>query len=138
MRFMNAAVVIPPVEDFYFSPRRFASLGALKGAEILNKAGFTAKIFDFTKGHNHKIELPEQLRYLKKYALPGEKGSCSFFTSYTHFGYDTDKCASIIAAENYNIVFVSLFAYCYADSAIAFAKSLKKTQQTYFHSHYSD
>ena len=127
---MNAAVVIPPVEDFYFSPRRFASLGALKGAEILNKAGFSAKIFDFTKGPKYKIEIPEQLSYLKEYVIPCEKGSCSFFTSYMHFGYDADKCASIIAAdidaENYNIVFVSLFAYCYADSAIAFAKSLKK------------
>jgi len=123
---MDVAVVIPPVKDFYFSNRRFASLGAIKGTEILNKAGFSADIFDFTKGAQQKIEIPKPINYLNEYIMQEEKGSCSFFTSYTHFGYDTDKCASIIASGNYIAVFVSLFAYCYADSAIAFAKSLKK------------
>ncbi|MCL2705251.1 MAG: hypothetical protein FWE72_03480 [Spirochaetaceae bacterium] len=123
---MNIAVVIPPIEDFYFSHRRFASLGAIKGAEILRKAGFFTDIFDFTKGAQYKIELPQPIKYLNEYIIEEEKGSCSFFTSYTHFGYDTDKCASIIASGNYIAVFVSLFAFCYADSAIAFARSLKK------------
>ncbi|MCL2792843.1 MAG: hypothetical protein FWD87_07105 [Spirochaetaceae bacterium] len=123
---MNVAVVIPPVEDFYFSQRRFASLGAIKGAEILTKAGFNTSIFDFTKGAKHKIEIPKPISYLNKYIMPEERGSCSFFTSYTHFGYDIDKCVSIIAAGNYSAVFVSLFAYCYADSAITFAASFKK------------
>ncbi|MCL2293926.1 MAG: hypothetical protein FWC36_03565 [Spirochaetes bacterium] len=123
---MNTAVVIPPVEDFYFSPRRFASLGAFKGAEILNAAGFSTTIFDFTKGAKHKIEIPKPISYLNQYIMPGEKGPCSFFTTYTHFGYDAEKCASIVAAGNYNTVFVSLFAFCYAGSAIAFAKSFKK------------
>ena len=123
---MNIAVVVPPVEDFYFSHRRFASLGALKGAEIVNKAGFSVDFFDFTKGPKYKIEIPKPISYLNKYIMQEEKGSCSFFTSYIHFGHDTDKCASIIALGNYSAVFVSLFAYCYADSAIGFAKSLKK------------
>ena len=123
---MNIAVVIPPVKDFYFSHRRFASLGAIKGAEILNKTGFTSNIFDFTNGARHKIDLPQPIHYLNKYIMQEEKGSCSFFTSYTHFGNNTDKCASVIAAGNYDAVFVSLFAFCYADSAIDFAKSLRK------------
>ncbi len=123
---MNAAVVIPPLEDFYFTPRRFASLGALRGAELLEKRGISVKVYDFAKEGAKQIALPESIGFLSDYIIPSETGSCSFFTSYRHFGPDVERCASIVAAGMHDIVFVSLFAYCYADTALQFASALKR------------
>ena len=36
---MKAAVIIPPVEDFYFTHHRFAALGAIRAAEIIESSG---------------------------------------------------------------------------------------------------
>ncbi len=123
---MKAAVVIPPVEDFYFTQRRFASLGAQKGVEILTGSGINTVLYDFTKGHREQIKLPRSVQHLKQYILENESGPCSFFTSYRHYGPAIAKCASIMAERGYDIVFVSLFAYCYADSAADFASALRK------------
>jgi len=123
---MKAAVVIPPVEDFYFTHRRFASLGARKGAEILTDLGINTVLYDFTKGHRERIKLPGNIQHLKPFIIDNETGPCSFFTSYMHYGPGTAKCASITAEGGHDIVFVSLFAYCYADCAADFAKALRK------------
>lgn len=123
---MKAAVVIPPIEDFYFSPRRFASLGALTVKKILLDAGYEVSFLDFASGRKHAVRLPRSIEYLREFMIPEEKGGCSFFTGYSSYGLPASECAALVAGGNYDIVFVSLFAFCYADTAIDFGRELKK------------
>lgn len=128
---MKAAVIIPPIEDFYFSPRRFASLGTFRGTELLEEAGFEISVFDFTKGKVSQIKLPECLGYLSDYIIPGEHGSCSFFSSYKRFGSDCPNCAEVVAEAGvkeggFDLVIISLFAFCYADTALQLGTELRK------------
>ncbi len=125
---MKAAVVIPPVEDFYFTDHRFASLGALKAAEIIENCGrIHTEIINLPiSGRRKQIPLPGYLSYLKDYMIQGETGSCSFFSTFRRFGPSAGKCCEAIEKIMPDAVFFSLFAYCYAEPVVELAAELKK------------
>jgi len=124
---MKALVIIPPLDDFYFTQNRFSILGALKTAELIEKySGIDAEIINFPVMEKKQIALPGYLKYLKNYIAEGETGSCSFFSLFRRYGPEADKCVQIVKNKNPDIIFFSLFAYCYAEPAVELAKLLKK------------
>jgi radical SAM superfamily enzyme YgiQ (UPF0313 family) len=128
----TAAVVIPPFTDFYSTPHRFSTLGAGILIRLLEKNDITVRFFNFPVDncHGKNIPIPKTLNYLKPFILPNETGRSSFFTQYYHYGPPLQECVQQIISTEPDIVFISCFAFCYADITISLCKELKKTLPT--------
>ncbi len=127
-RSLCAVVAVPPVCDFYFTRHRFSSLGAKTVNQILLNLGLKAIFLDFASINKHPkvIDLPQDIGYLRKYVIPDETGSLSFFTKYQLFGPEPHECAAKICAFSPAICFLSCFAYSYAEELLAISRNIKK------------
>ncbi|MDD5676030.1 MAG: cobalamin-dependent protein, partial [Chitinivibrionales bacterium] len=123
---MRAVVAVPPIHDFYFTPHRFASLGAQIVTDILTKENFKVCLYNFPVRQSHTLPLPEQMGFLSPFIIPEEEGKCSFFTTYRHFGPIFEQCLCKIMALHPDIVFLSCFAFCYADQSLELARIIKR------------
>jgi radical SAM superfamily enzyme YgiQ (UPF0313 family) len=125
---MKAAVVVPPLEDFYFTHHRFSVLGVKTITSILEENGVETRLFNFPLMQKKAriIPLPPELSYLNPFILPGEMGKISFFTSYKHYGPPFEESAHMVAGFRPDIVFLSCFAFCYAKDTLEMAKAIKK------------
>jgi hypothetical protein len=86
---MKAVIAIPPVLDFYFTPRRAAALGARVTAREFIDIGWDVGIVNLPlTGRPRHVPLPEELSYLKDFIIPGETGPLSWFSGYRRFGPD--------------------------------------------------
>lgn len=120
---LRAAVVVPPVKDFYTTRHRFSGLGAAVLCRCLKQAGCQVASFDFPL-HGKKpaiLELPEALAHLRPYLVEDETGKLSFFTRYQRFGPDIAHCADKVLAFSPDLVFISCFAFCYARETLELA-----------------
>jgi radical SAM superfamily enzyme YgiQ (UPF0313 family) len=132
---MRIAVVLPPLRDFYLSPRRVSALGCRTLIRLLEKAGHaivssgekSGEPFLFPlRGKGRPLSLPPEAAYLEEWIIPEERGPLSFFTGMKRFGPAWDDCARVIAAEKPGAVFISSFAYAYAEDAALLAAALRK------------
>ncbi len=125
---LRAVVVSPPVEDFYFTAHRFCGAGAKIVADLLRKKGLQVTEFNFPsmakKGFT--ISLPQELTYLQPYIEENETGKASFFRIYKRFGPSIQHCSDMICELKPNLCFISVFAFCYASSALDLAELIKK------------
>jgi hypothetical protein len=81
--FSTAAVIIPPITDFYTTPHRLSALGAGILVNLLSKNNTNVYFFNFPLEHSRRktVPLPDTLNYLTSHILPDETGRCSFFTN---------------------------------------------------------
>lgn len=122
---MKAAVVVPPLQDFYFTKHRFACLGANIVKLICEKAGFNTGFFIFPESQKTSlINLPEDLKYLNQYLIRNEQGPLSWFYQFKHYGPGFKDAARDLADFKADIYFFSLFAWAYAEEACLLAKNL--------------
>ena len=126
--FRRAAVIVPPLQDFYFTRHRFSSLGATIVSELLRKSGIEVDYYNFPllRPKGGVTELPPDLTYLRPFLIEGETGKLSYFTTFRHFGPSIDECVDLILANQPGICLFSVFAFCYADTANALADAIKK------------
>jgi anaerobic magnesium-protoporphyrin IX monomethyl ester cyclase len=124
---MRAAVIVPPIRDFYFTPHRFSALGAMIVHNILknNKIDCPFYCFPLDAKKRSAVNLPQELGYLQRHIIPTETGRTSYFTKYKHFGPSFQECAAVISSLRPEICFLSVFAYAYADQAIELAHAIK-------------
>lgn len=124
---MRAAVVVPPIKDFYFTPHRGSFLGARTVAAVFERAGHHVDLFPFpVSGKMKPIPLPPELAHLEPFLLPREAGPTSFFTTYRRFGPPIPLCADRIIASRPHVVLISSIAYCYLQEAIDLAVALRR------------
>ncbi len=125
---INAAVVVPPVFDFYATRHRFSALGAHIVGKILKENGCTTTLFNFPasvrKGAG--APLPPEFAYLKPFLVKNETGKLSFFTRYQRFGPGIEECARQVLAITPNLVLISCFAFAYAGAALELAAALRR------------
>lgn len=123
----KAAVVVPPIQDFYFTYHRFSALGARIVHRILEKFVSSPLFYNFPLLKNKPLsaEIPEKLQYLEKFINENEYSKISYFTKYKHFGPSICSCADEILKEEINMCLISCFAFCYSHTAIELAKQLK-------------
>lgn len=128
---MKAAVVTPSICDFYFTPGRASALGALSLLNQLKKIGISGELYNMPlmNPRGKKIPIPKTFDYLKPYIIQGERGPISFFNSYKRFGPSPEESARIVLLGDPDIVFISLFAWAYADDAMLFTKELIRQQK---------
>ncbi len=127
----SAVIAVPPVTDFYFTPSRASALGAAVLQALLKQSGSITELFNFPawKIKPAKLPLPQELSHLGPHIMPGEYGPVSFFTKYRRFGPHPDKCAELLAPDGRRppeAVFISCFAWAYAQDAADLAAAVKK------------
>lgn len=122
----TAAVVIPPLKDFYFTYHRFSSLGSEIVKKVLENHNIKVYCFNFPVIKKKNIPIPEELDYLKPYIIQNETGHLSFFTSYKYYGPDPGDSVSPVLNINPDMIFLSCYSFCYADEAVSFAQALKE------------
>ena len=125
MKRPKAAVVVPSICDFYTTPQRLAALGEKIVATILQNAGWDTRWLHFPKAGKRTLQLPPVLSHLKPYLMPGEFGPTAFFSKYHRFGPSPHAAAGTILAGRPEAVFLSCFAFAYADDTLALARHLK-------------
>lgn len=121
---MKILLIMSPFQDFYATPHRLSALG-LHAVEILCKqAGFITKTILAAQENGRSAHLPAALNYLKPFILAGESGPASFFKQYKSYG-SIDALAKTAAKSGADFIFVSCFAYAYAQGALDFASALR-------------
>jgi anaerobic magnesium-protoporphyrin IX monomethyl ester cyclase len=125
---IRAAVIVPSVCDFYFTPHRFSCLGAHSVCNILSELEIQHVLFNFPLMDKKPqlIDIPDDIGYLRKQMLAGETGRLSYFTKYQRFGPETKQCARLVADSRPSLCLISCFAFSYAQEAIDLAKDIKE------------
>ncbi len=70
--------------------------------------------------------MPTSHSHLESSLIPGEFGPTAFFSRYQRFGPSPKDSAALILAEKPDAVFISCFAFAYADDTLSLAGHLKK------------
>ncbi len=124
---MKACVVVPQIEDFYFTPHRSSFIGAHIVKHLLIMLGHEVDLFVFPTNTKRptKIPIPEEIAYLKDFMISDEIGPVSFFTSYKRFGPSYERARDMILSKGPDIVFISCFAFCYAKQSIMLARAIR-------------
>lgn len=123
---MNAAIIIPPYNDFYATRHRASHLGAKIVETICTNEGFCTSFHDLSSGPPAKIALPDTLDHLAPYIDKKEYGPLAFFTSYYRFGSPLLERVRLIAEHAPDLCLISCFAFCYADQTIELARTIRK------------
>jgi len=124
---LKAAIAVAPVFDFYFTQHRFSGLGSEILTHLLLKNGCEVQLFNFPiqQKKGQTVPFPKELNFLKPHIIENETGRVSFFTRYQRFGPLIDQCAGQIIASAPDIVFISCFAFCYAEAALELASHIR-------------
>jgi anaerobic magnesium-protoporphyrin IX monomethyl ester cyclase len=124
---MQAVVVVPSLKDFYFTPHRFANLGAEVVLNILKQYKLKVTLINLPSAKKaSSIPLARELNYLHPYLILQETGRLSFFKSYKLYGPNLQESARAIRDLDPDMVFISCFAFCYAEETLELAKEVKK------------
>lgn len=124
---LKTGIAIPPVFDFYFTGHRFSGLGGGILHRLLRENGCAVQLWNFPlqKKKGRQLPLPDALDFLKPHIIANETGRLSFFTRYRRFGPCFSECARQILSASPDILFISCFAFCYADSAAELAAAVR-------------
>ncbi len=125
---MKVVIVSPSICDFYFTPARGSAMGARSVKNLLERMGIKNILYNLPllSPRGKKIALPETHKYLEPYLIHGEQSSISFFNRYKRFGPTPEKSAEIILESEPDIIFISLFAWAYADDALLLSKNIRE------------
>ena len=130
MKKPRAIIAVPSFCDFYATPHRLSALGSIIVKNILQDQGWEAYLSQFPLATKQSLALPSSFSHLRPYLLPNEYGPTAFFSRYHRFGPSPKQCANAILAQNPDAVFLSCFAFAYADDTLALAKHIKKLRAT--------
>lgn len=127
---MKAVVIIPPVFDFYYTPHRSSGLGGEIVLRILRENGLEARLLNYPGRGNKKVKnqsIPPVLDYVRPFLIEHETGKTSFFNQYKRFGPPPDECARQALATRPDLVFISCFAFCYAQATLDIAENIRQS-----------
>ena len=124
----KAAIIIPPLHDFYITPHRISMLGVQVLKQVLLHCGIDACIIDgFDKGRrSNTLQLPKSLSYLKEHIIANETGRSSYFTRFRHFGRSYSDIVAELVRCKPDICFISCFAFCYGEPVVELAHCIKR------------
>ncbi len=124
MKKLKAVIATPSFSDFYTTTHRLSALGEKIVETILQRQGWSTCLLHFPRTGKQVLPLLPALSHLKTCLIPGEFGPTAFFSKYQRFGPSPEDSAAIILAENPDAVFLSCFAFAYADDTLSLAGHL--------------
>ncbi|MBW2514887.1 MAG: radical SAM protein [Deltaproteobacteria bacterium] len=126
MKKLKAVIATPSFRDFYTTPHRLSALGEKIVEKILKHQGWETRLLHFPTMEKRPLPLPQSLSHLRSCLIPGEFGPTAFFSRYQRFGPSPADSAAMILSENPDAVFLSCFAFAYADDTLSLARHLKE------------
>jgi radical SAM superfamily enzyme YgiQ (UPF0313 family) len=126
----KAVIAVPSLCDFYATPHRLSALGAIIVKKMLQDQGWETYFPQFPLAGKQSLPLPSSFSHLKPYLLSNEYGPTAFFSRYQRFGPSPDQGAHLILAQNPDAVFLSCFAFAYADDTVTLARQIKEYSPT--------
>jgi radical SAM superfamily enzyme YgiQ (UPF0313 family) len=125
---VDILLIQPPIRDFYLTAKRTIPYGLTCIAGSLIKKGFTVEILDgLATTRSRIIDIPAELRYLKKYYGEGDKSPFALFHHYRHFGYSFEHLANLAGKSGAFLIGISSLFTPYAREAITIAEFVKKS-----------
>ncbi len=125
MKKSKAVIATPSFSDFYTTTHRLSALGEKIVEKILRRRAWDTRLLHFPRTGKQTLPLPAALSHLKTCLVPGEFGPTAFFSKYQRFGPSAEDSAAVILTENPDAVFLSCFAFAYADDTLSLARHLK-------------
>ena len=126
MKKSKAVIATPSFRDFYTTPHRLSALGEKIVENILKRRGWKTRLLHFPTMEKQSLPLPQALAHLRTCLVPGEFGPTAFFSKYQRFGPSPADSAAMILNEHPDAVFLSCFAFAYADDTLSLAGHLKE------------
>jgi len=120
---MKTAIFNHPFTDFYTSPNRLNSYILEYLADII--IPFESAVFDVVKSRKEKIDLPEDLKYLKQF-MNNDLTGYSFFHSYYKFGDERNFNHKYLKVFSPDVILITSFAFCYFEGFKMMADYLKR------------
>jgi len=117
---MKAALVVPPVRDFYFTPQRAAFLGVRTLAALLKERDIPHALISGVRQRGRREPLPDSLEHLRPHV-----GKTYFFEHFYRFGVTEDNLAAQVRDYGADIIFITSIAFCYAEEAMRTANACK-------------
>ncbi len=125
MKKLKAVIATPSFSDFYTTTHRLSALGERIAEKILQRRGWRTRLLHFPRTGKQVLPLLPALSHLETFLIPGEFGPTAFFSKYQRFGPSPEDSAAIILNEKPDAVFLSCFAFAYADDTLSLARHLK-------------
>jgi sulfatase maturation enzyme AslB (radical SAM superfamily) len=126
---MKVFLIVPPLEDFFFTPSRAYPLGALYLATVLKEAGLEAKVLNsLEENRKSTLKVPEKFSYLRRYYNHNKSPFC-LFSNYYHFGLTYAEIEGEIKKFSPDVVGISSNFSPYFDCAYKVAKVVKKANK---------
>ena len=126
MKKSKAVIATPSFRDFYTTPHRLSALGEKIVENILKRRGWKTRLLHFPTMEKQSLPLPQAFAHLRTCLVPGEFGPTAFFSRYQRFGPSPADSAAMILNEHPDAVFLSCFAFAYADDTLSLARHLKE------------
>ncbi|MCM8773203.1 MAG: cobalamin-dependent protein [Candidatus Omnitrophica bacterium] len=123
---MNVLLIVPPIQDSFFTIKRNFPLGILYLATVLKEEGIKVKLLNSLE-ENKKFSLtfPKEFNYLKRY-YKSNKLPFSLFQGFFHFGLTYEEISNVVRAYNPQIVGISANFSPYFFSALEVARRVKE------------
>jgi len=125
---MKIALFNHPFTDFYTSQNRLNSHILEYLADIIKP--FESAVFDVVKSRKEKTDIPEDLKYLKKFMLKDLSGY-SFFQSYYKFGDEKNFNHKYLKEFSPDVILITSFAFCYFEGFRLMSDYLKKINKDF-------
>lgn len=123
---VDVLLIQPPIRDFYLTAKRTVPYGLASIAAAVRKAGFSVSIFDcLATSKTRKIDLPEEMAYLKPFYGRKDLSPFALFHGYKHFGYSFDHLSAAARDSGAFLVGISSLFTPYAREAIRVAEAVK-------------
>ncbi|MBN2547092.1 MAG: radical SAM protein [Spirochaetes bacterium] len=120
---MKIAIFNHPFTDFYTSPDRLNCRILEYLADIIKP--FKSTVFDVVKNRSERIEIPDDLKYLKEFMLK-DQSTYSFFHSYCKFGDEKNFNHKYFKEFSPDVILITSFAFCYFEGFRMMTEYLKK------------
>jgi anaerobic magnesium-protoporphyrin IX monomethyl ester cyclase len=119
-------LIQPPIRDFYLTAKRTIPYGLACIASALTASGFSVEILDGLATSKSRLrELPQEMRYLRKYFGQPDRSPFALFNQYKHFGYSFEHIGRKARESGAFLVGISSLFTPYTQEAIQTAEAVK-------------
>lgn len=122
-------LIQPPLQDFYFTPKRSFPCGLASLAAALKARGFEVELLDaLATSKSRSRPWPSPLDYLKPFYSNSDRSPFALFAQWRHFGYSLDYLFQRIQVSRAFLVGISALFTAYSELAVQLAILAKKAR----------
>ncbi len=119
-------LIQPPIRDFYLTAKRTVPYGLACIASALMREGFSVAILDaLATGKSKKLDLPEEMSYLRDFYSGPDISPFSLFHDFRHYGLDFESIGRLAAKSGAFLIGISSLFTAYGEEALKTAETVR-------------